>query len=381
MFLFSSYHVKAAEGGFISTIDINSNGVIDVLDIAALSQKYNVLKGQAQWDSNYDLNGDGAIDIYDIAILSSHIGDTVAKNFYAADIQGTYDIVTKIKVQAGADDSLHIVNYPGSVSESMNQTDLSWSVSGPGAQIVTDSDGRKEFVIDTKVTAGQILEYTFTRSVKNNSVRYTTDLSNTSGNYKGYSLYKYYTSPQEKIESSDTAIIDKAKELFNGITNPYLKAKKAFEFVNLYMTYDIDDAYSNKGALSALTYGKGVCEDYAELMVALLRASGVPARVVTGYWAESGAFQNGQALASNYAHAWPEFYLPEYGWVAAEPTYTYTVSGVKTVDYSYFANMVNPDHFLAGYNPVGENPDMSMTWSGYNLQFINVTDSVIVYNK
>lgn len=69
---------------------------------------------------------------------------------------------------------------------------------------------------------------------------------------------------------------------------------------------------------------KGVCQDYAHLMIALLREQGIAARYVSGYvYSEQHAEWNG-AQAS---HAWTEVYLPEIGWAGWDPT-----NGVRVQD-------------------------------------------------
>jgi len=66
---------------------------------------------------------------------------------------------------------------------------------------------------------------------------------------------------------------------------------------------------------------RGFCEHYASAFVVLLRAAGIPARVVTGY--QGGEFNP----AGRYfivrqldAHAWAEAWIPGEGWVRADPT-------------------------------------------------------------
>ena len=66
----------------------------------------------------------------------------------------------------------------------------------------------------------------------------------------------------------------------------------------------------------------GYCEQYAGTFAALARSLGIPARVAVGYtWGEPDPSVPGryQVLGRN-AHAWPEVYLGEYGWVSFEPT-------------------------------------------------------------
>ena len=67
-----------------------------------------------------------------------------------------------------------------------------------------------------------------------------------------------------------------------------------------------------------LRSGKGVCQDYAHVMIAVARTWGVPARYVSGYLYVSGS-ADGQAW-SNATHAWVECLLPELGWVGFDPT-------------------------------------------------------------
>lgn len=66
---------------------------------------------------------------------------------------------------------------------------------------------------------------------------------------------------------------------------------------------------------------EGFCEHYAGAMTFILRAAGIPARVVAGY--QGGRFNNvtGHWRVSQYnAHAWVEAWLPGVGWQRLDPT-------------------------------------------------------------
>ena len=66
---------------------------------------------------------------------------------------------------------------------------------------------------------------------------------------------------------------------------------------------------------------RGFCEHYASSFTFLMRAGGVPARIVTGYL--SGEYnQLGKDLIVRQAdaHAWTEVWLPNRGWVRVDPT-------------------------------------------------------------
>lgn len=66
---------------------------------------------------------------------------------------------------------------------------------------------------------------------------------------------------------------------------------------------------------------KGFCEHYAGSFVFLMRAAGIPARVVTGY--QGGEYNDlgGYYVLRQYdAHAWAEVWLRDRGWVRIDPT-------------------------------------------------------------
>jgi transglutaminase-like putative cysteine protease len=65
----------------------------------------------------------------------------------------------------------------------------------------------------------------------------------------------------------------------------------------------------------------GFCEHFAAGFVVVMRAMGVPARVVTGYQgAEINPFDGSYVVRNSFAHAWAEFWQPGVGWVRADPT-------------------------------------------------------------
>jgi transglutaminase-like putative cysteine protease len=65
----------------------------------------------------------------------------------------------------------------------------------------------------------------------------------------------------------------------------------------------------------------GFCEHYASAFAFLMRAAGVPARVVTGYQGgERNAFDNIITVRQSDAHAWTEVFLARRGWVRIDPT-------------------------------------------------------------
>jgi hypothetical protein len=65
----------------------------------------------------------------------------------------------------------------------------------------------------------------------------------------------------------------------------------------------------------------GFCEHFATSFVVVLRAMGIPARLVTGYQGTDAQPQDGwYVVRQSNAHAWVEYWNPARGWVRADPT-------------------------------------------------------------
>lgn len=63
---------------------------------------------------------------------------------------------------------------------------------------------------------------------------------------------------------------------------------------------------------------RGVCQDYANLLICLARLERVPARYRVGYLHTGGDYEN--KLQAEASHAWVEVYLPSQGWKGLDPT-------------------------------------------------------------
>ncbi len=68
----------------------------------------------------------------------------------------------------------------------------------------------------------------------------------------------------------------------------------------------------------ALEEGRGVCQDFAHIMIAIARLWGVPARYVSGYLCQRKKHEH--RAGDDATHAWVEAYLPSLGWVGFDPT-------------------------------------------------------------
>ena len=73
----------------------------------------------------------------------------------------------------------------------------------------------------------------------------------------------------------------------------------------------------NTRATEVIKKKQGVCQDFAHLMLGLLRTHGIPARYVSGYFLNQHKLP-GEIEAS---HAWLEVFIPGYGWKGYDPTH------------------------------------------------------------
>lgn len=82
-------------------------------------------------------------------------------------------------------------------------------------------------------------------------------------------------------------------------------------------TYDPESTHVDSPVDDALRTRSGVCQDFAHVLIALLRELGVPARYVSGYLFHR---KDGDRSADGATHAWVEALMPDLGWVGVDPT-------------------------------------------------------------
>ena len=117
--------------------------------------------------------------------------------------------------------------------------------------------------------------------------------------------------PSRGIESDSPQIIELANSLTKGKTSELEKSKAIYDFVTKNISYDVDkfqndDFNWDDSALKTLNSQTGVCQDYAYLTIALLRASNIDARFVEGYTTDR--------------HAWVEAKVDN-RWLTMDPTW------------------------------------------------------------
>lgn len=94
-------------------------------------------------------------------------------------------------------------------------------------------------------------------------------------------------------------------------------------FVHTSLRYTPGATYIGVDVNEVLAKAQGVCQDYAHLAVSLCRSIGIPARYVSGYFFAAsdatGAEVDGHDVEVQ-THAWFEAAIPDWGWLALDPT-------------------------------------------------------------
>lgn len=93
----------------------------------------------------------------------------------------------------------------------------------------------------------------------------------------------------------------------------------------IYMEFEFDPEATTVATpvLEVLEQKRGVCQDFAHLMIACLRSQGIPARYMSGYLLTEPPPGRVRMVGADASHAWVSVYAPESGshdWVDFDPT-------------------------------------------------------------
>jgi len=121
----------------------------------------------------------------------------------------------------------------------------------------------------------------------------------------------------------DPRSLELARSWRHDLVNDEAVIAKALDLFHSDFTYTMSPPLLGRDSIDDFVFNtkRGFCEHYAAAFVFLMRAAGIPARVVTGY--QGGFFSS----AGNYllvrqsdAHAWSEVWLANKGWIRIDPT-------------------------------------------------------------
>jgi len=135
----------------------------------------------------------------------------------------------------------------------------------------------------------------------------------------------HYLKSTKQVQSDHSQVKNLALELTQD-------AKTEYEVVQNILSYLIDNTTyvltpEKYDAIWTLKSGKGNCQNYSHLAAALMRAAGIPVRIVNGITLKEPYNINvgGRILTMNMAegrHSWIEVYFPDLGWMPVDPQQT-----------------------------------------------------------
>ncbi|WP_235039974.1 transglutaminase family protein [Vreelandella profundi] len=90
----------------------------------------------------------------------------------------------------------------------------------------------------------------------------------------------------------------------------------------IHSTFEYDPSFTTLATplSEVLTNRRGVCQDFAHLAIGALRSIGLTARYVSGYLETQPPAGQPRLIGADASHAWLATWIPEWGWLALDPT-------------------------------------------------------------
>jgi transglutaminase-like putative cysteine protease len=122
-----------------------------------------------------------------------------------------------------------------------------------------------------------------------------------------------------------TRTLELARQIAADLDSPYDIAARVTSYLRIYIRYieTVPSPPPDQEPLDWFLFDlrQGFCNYYASTEVILLRSLGIPARLAIGFaQGERQAQSNTYLVHQHDAHAWPEVYFPDLGWIEFEPT-------------------------------------------------------------
>jgi transglutaminase-like putative cysteine protease len=145
------------------------------------------------------------------------------------------------------------------------------------------------------------------------------------------------------------AVTRLVNQLTRGRTTLYQKTRAIFDYFADPKNGFVYSLHTNKGdsgndLVDFLENRSGFCQQYAAAMGVLLRAAGVPARVVLGYMHPAPDAIGDFTITTFDAHAWVEAFFPGSGWIPFDPTPTAGLVGGRRTDLPWALHSYSADN-------------------------------------
>jgi transglutaminase-like putative cysteine protease len=117
-------------------------------------------------------------------------------------------------------------------------------------------------------------------------------------------------------------IVEAAGEASGGTVAGFARA--ASDLIHQRFRYVKGATHVHSSIMDSLAHGAGVCQDFAHLLLGVVRMRGLPGRYVSGYLVPPGAAgasaKQEEVIGGHASHAWVEIFAAEDGWLAFDPT-------------------------------------------------------------
>ncbi|MEO9892016.1 transglutaminase family protein [Aurantibacter sp.] len=122
------------------------------------------------------------------------------------------------------------------------------------------------------------------------------------------------------IRRADDNIRDYAKVSFKPNRSVFDAAYELMQ--RIYTDFDFVSGFTSISTPIAevMKEKKGVCQDFAQIAIACIRAVGLPARYVSGYIETLPPEGKEKLVGADASHAWFSIFIPGFGWVDFDPT-------------------------------------------------------------
>jgi transglutaminase-like putative cysteine protease len=101
-------------------------------------------------------------------------------------------------------------------------------------------------------------------------------------------------------------------------------AQSASDYIHRNFSYQKGATHVHSSVADSLAKHAGVCQDFAHVLIGVLRMRGLPARYISGYLVPGAATnadtKQEEVIGGQASHAWVEAFLPENGWIGFDPT-------------------------------------------------------------
>lgn len=282
--------------------------------------------------SNFDLVKPGESDSLD-RFLSKNLSSFL-NNSKSVSFRITYSIVVKSNSVPDGEIIRAWIPYPRRDKES--QTDIKLiKTSQQDFVISPDVYLHSSIYMEKRAVKDEPTIFQISYEYKSKSRSVPLDTINIPPYKTDSHFYKYYTKEKPPHILFSEKIKDAVEEAIGNETNPYLKVKKIFNWIDSKFPWAGAREYSTIPNIPeyVLNSGHGDCGQVSLLFITMARYAGIPAKWQSGWMMHPG---------NENLHDWAEYYLEGYGWIPLDQSFGRMMwSNIPKIKY-FYTNSLDP---------------------------------------